>query len=1350
MLAVPNRAMAQSECGTGTTVVCGVASNPYPNGITYTGTAGLNLSFSTGVTVNTSTASGVTVQNNTVDPVTIDTTSGSITTSNDNNYGINASTNGGLLTINSGPITTSGNNAIGINAANSSGSITINSTGGTINTRGSESYGIYASTAGGTLTITSGSIATTGNDAYGINVNNTAPTIATIIDTRAGTITTQGVVAYGLYVSAADGSIDIKTANVSTTGGSAVGLYIINYSTTATTTIDTTAGTISTGGDYATAIGGGGNGGAVSIFSGNVNTSGYGSTGIGFSNSGDLLIDTTAGLISTSGTYSTGVFGYAADGALRIITGNVRTTGDGSQGVYGYAYGASGSMLIDTTAGTVETAGQAAPAVSAFGDTATPVTIRTANINTTGSDSAGLYASFYQFNAGVPSASASIDTTRGRITTQGDRSAGIAVAAPTGDPFAITIRTGDVVTFGNNSHGVDTTDGGLINIDTTGGTISTGGVDAHGIFNFSVTPATDVNIVSGAINISGNGSFGIASALLSHTETQWVCDPTGNCTPVTSPPTPAGPITITAQGPIIATGDGGGGIVALSQAPIGTASGAINITANANITATGRTSVGIAAASSAGPVNVTVGSGVSVMGGWSATPGELSPYFTVDPNFEAPGYIGSNLPAAGIVVYSGATGVTPAMTITNNGFISALNDQAIAMGYTCASENGPATGTPCAANMPPIQKLQVINNNTVTGFVTFLPSAPHQFDNTGTFDVRHFADTDGDGVRDTKRVSISDFGGPGASFNNYGTVRMAPVANPPIVDATNYYVPTTGNDNRPLDPGTYDLMRQGVVQGQFVDLATFNNSGIIDLRGSAVGNSLVITGNPAAGGAPGNGIFVSNGGQLLLNAVLNAGMAPGGSTGSQADMLIVDSTQAGSAPTRISVFNVGGAGALTPGNGIELVEVRNKAQSAPGVFVLQGQYTTPTGQPAVVGGAYAYTLFQNGVGADGADGNWYLRSQLINTPGPAPGPVAPLFQPGVPLYEAYPQLLLGMMDPGTLEQRVGQRYFGDPAVAPAPAQTIFCKDPAQNFRCTLTPQQSAYYLDGQARPIVSTAPSNIGWARVLGGYDRLRPSFSPSGTSWTDGRWGVEAGIDALVHQNAQGDRLFGGLLVNYGGLRANINSPHGIGHIDLNGFGFGATLTWMQQNGFYVDLQARSNFYGGSLNSQTAQRTMIGNNRAMGYAFSAETGRRIAMSANWSLTPQAQLTYAKITFNNFIDPFGAPVSLDRAQSLQGRLGLATDYNRSWKDAFGRTANWKLYGIANLYYEFLNAPQVDVAGVKFSNRLDRLWAGTGVGTTYSWDDDKYALFGEVSVRTSLQHFGKSFMLAGRAGFRARF
>ena len=213
------------------------------------------------------------------------------------------------------------------------------------------------------------------------------------------------------------------------------------------------------------------------------------------------------------------------------------------------------------------------------------------------------------------------------------------------------------------------------------------------------------------------------------------------------------------------------------------------------------------------------------------------------------------------------------------------------------------------------------------------------------FDLRHFADTNGDGVRDTLRVAIADLGdGPNNSFTNNGTLRLPAVTGATTLDSTGQYLPL-GNPNNAMALG-------GPLQGHLIGVTTFTNSGIIDLQSNPVaGDVLVITGARQAGVAgPGTpGTFISNGGTLRLDTVLNQGGAA-----TRSDTLVVDGTSVGpGGATSMAIRNAGGAGALTVGDGILVVQALNPARSASGAFSLQGG--------SITAGAFDYFLFKGGV-----------------------------------------------------------------------------------------------------------------------------------------------------------------------------------------------------------------------------------------------------------------------------------------------------------------------------------------------------------------------------------------------------
>lgn len=413
------------------------------------------------------------------------------------------------------------------------------------------------------------------------------------------------------------------------------------------------------------------------------------------------------------------------------------------------------------------------------------------------------------------------------------------------------------------------------------------------------------------------------------------------------------------------------------------------------------------------------------------------------------------------------------------------------------------------------------------------------------------------------------------------------------------------------------------------------------------------------------------------------------------DRLVVTGNTAGS--TNVRVINVGGAGAQTV-EGIKIVDVGGASN---GTFALQGDYVF-NGEQAVVAGPYAYTLQKNGVSTP-ADGDWYLRSTLANPP--AAAPAGPLYQPGVPIYESYGQVLLGMNGLPTLRQRVGNAYA------------------------------AGGEGDGGSTPV---------WLRVEGGHSRLNPSTT-TGSRFTSDQATMRGGVDGRLFRNAQG-QLIAGVTAHYDTLTSDVKSFYGNGKIKVDGVGVGGTLTWYGDNGFYVDGQSQLTWYRSDLSSDVAG-TLTDGNRGFGYALGAESGRRIPLGGALSLTPQAQLVYSKVRFSGFNDRFGTPMSGDDADSLQGRAGASLDHRRDGRDADGRKVSSDIYAITNLYYEFLDGTAVDVGGTRFTSAADRLWGGIGAGGAYRWADGRYALYGEVSYNTSLANVGDSDAYKGTLGFR---
>ncbi|TPJ22712.1 autotransporter outer membrane beta-barrel domain-containing protein [Mesorhizobium sp. B2-8-3] len=494
-----------------------------------------------------------------------------------------------------------------------------------------------------------------------------------------------------------------------------------------------------------------------------------------------------------------------------------------------------------------------------------------------------------------------------------------------------------------------------------------------------------------------------------------------------------------------------------------------------------------------------------------------------------------------------------------------------------------------------------------------------------------------------------------------------------------------------LKAGAADVLGAGsaftVASGATLDLggfnqavASLNNGGSVRL-GAAPGTTLVI-----------NGDYVGAGGTIFLNTTLDG-------DGSTTDKLVVHGSTSGTSV--LSVTNVGGAGVQTV-EGIKIVDVDG---SSAGTFTLAGDYVFE-GDQAVVSGAYAYRLYQNGVSTP-ADGDWYLRSALINNP---------LYSPAVPIYEAYPGVLQSLNELGTLQQRVGNRSWTGASQGADEIGSV--------------PTQSAI------------------WARIEAAHTRQSPGSATTVSDYDVTTWKLQSGIDGLLYEDATGI-LLGGLTFHYGTASSDISSIYGAGSVQATGYGFGGTLTWYGDNGLYTDAQGEMTWYDSDLRSATLGSELAKGNNGFGYALSIEAGQKLALQGKWTLTPQAQLAYSSVRFSSFTDPFDAAVSLGGSDALIGRAGLSLDYEDAWTGAQGKVSRSHLYGIANLYYDFLDGNDVDVSGTALHEHDQPLWGGLGVGGSLSWADDRYMVYGEAFAKSSLKNVGDSRAIGAKLGFSVR-
>ncbi len=441
--------------------------------------------------------------------------------------------------------------------------------------------------------------------------------------------------------------------------------------------------------------------------------------------------------------------------------------------------------------------------------------------------------------------------------------------------------------------------------------------------------------------------------------------------------------------------------------------------------------------------------------------------------------------------------------------------------------------------------------------------------------------------------------------------------------------------------------------------------------------------------------YIGQGGTVGLNTFL-------GTDGSPSDRLVINGGAA-TGNSLLKIANTTGAGALTTGNGILVVDAINGGTTVPNAFGLAG----PT-----VAGPYEYTLFRSSLDASNPQA-WYLRSTVncalaptlpqCQTPIPPdppdppipptpPTPPTPNFRPETSLYSAIPSmaLLYGRNLLDTLHERVGDEF---------------------NER--FTPTSAAYNAYTKAPPSNAATP-HVGWGRIFGMNgtqhgDTLGVLGSSTGGPGFDYTFlGLQAGIDLYRQDRPDGSRDYAGAYFAIGGNQGRVSHFDGrLGDSDFAAYSLGGYWTHFGSVGWYIDTILQGTIYdiASSANRGLPTFKTVG----QGIAASIEGGYPLRFASGYFIEPQAQLVFQTININDAND-IAAQIRFSGVSALAGRIGAR--FGRTWAiDEGPRTITAWIR--PNLWNEFQGNPTTSFSSatgfIPFHADLGGLWGEINAG-----------------------------------------
>ncbi|PNB74004.1 autotransporter outer membrane beta-barrel domain-containing protein [Pseudomonas sp. GW456-E7] len=418
-------------------------------------------------------------------------------------------------------------------------------------------------------------------------------------------------------------------------------------------------------------------------------------------------------------------------------------------------------------------------------------------------------------------------------------------------------------------------------------------------------------------------------------------------------------------------------------------------------------------------------------------------------------------------------------------------------------------------------------------------------------------------------------------------------------------------------------------------LATLNNSGVIDLASgnSRTNDTLTVEGN-----------YVGNGGQLLLQSAV-------GDDSSPSDKLVVNNgTLTGS--TLISVTNIGGAGALTRQNGIQLVQAQGTAVSDNTAFALKAPVSV---------GAFDYRLFKGGI-TPGSENSWYLRSSVVAPPVVAVAnpdtALPPTLEPIVAVPVAAPVVVAtgAQGSEGVVTLKALALPAAVPGADPIPlyreAVPTWSVVPPAAAQLSLSALGTFHDRQGDQNLLTETGALGAGWGRVYG--KNLEQTWAGTVTPRLDGSLnGFQVGNDLFSSQLAGGQTQRSGFFIGHSRLQGDVDGfNQGFegkrsGNVELKGDSLGVYWTLTDPARAYLDIVAMYTWLNGDNRSESGLKI---DNDGHVTTFSAEVGYPVAVSGNWVVEPQAQLIYQQVKLDSQDDGISR-VSFDSDSAWTGRVG---------------------------------------------------------------------------------------------------
>ena len=234
------------------------------------------------------------------------------------------------------------------------------------------------------------------------------------------------------------------------------------------------------------------------------------------------------------------------------------------------------------------------------------------------------------------------------------------------------------------------------------------------------------------------------------------------------------------------------------------------------------------------------------------------------------------------------------------------------------------------------------------------------------------------------------------------------------------------------------------------------------------------------------------------------------------------------------------------------------------------------------------------------------------------------------------------------------------------------------------------------RRSIDSTQSN--WSRVIGNTNSY--GKAPAGQAEYESQTtGLQAGFDFAKQTTPTGTWVYG-VTAQFNSLDTDIKVATTEGELMAEGYGIGATATWVGSNGGYMDVQAQYNQMTIDFLVAGSDTAFIEGQDATAMAISMEIGKRHTIGENLKFLTNGQISWGLADIGDVQSTSGQPIVFGDDANITARFGMRLEYSEE---------PYKLYMLGNLYYDSLESWEATFANATYRDTKDPVSLELGLG-----------------------------------------